>query len=131
MTKEPSRWTIAMTDTSPSKPQKKKRSKVVTTKPISELLDPVMADPERRRRIKAYLRLMDKPVTLRDLRRSRGLTQGALADRLKRSQENVSRLEREDDPRLSTIRNYVAAIGDKVQIIATFDDQETPVLIRP
>lgn len=42
----------------------------MATKPISELLDPVMADPVRRRRIKAHMRMMDKPVTLRELRRS-------------------------------------------------------------
>ena len=102
----------------------------MTTKPISELLDPVMADPKRRRRIEANMRLLDKPVTLRELRRSRGLTQGALATRMKRSQENVSRIEREDDPRLSTIASFVAAMGGKVSIVATFDDQETPLLIK-
>jgi hypothetical protein len=103
---------------------------LVATKPISELLDPIMADPARRRRIRAYVRAMDKPVTLRELRRSRGLTQGAVAVRLKRTQENVSRIEREDDPRLSTVANFVAAMGGKVSIIAQFDDQETPLLIK-
>lgn len=102
----------------------------MATRPISELLDPVLADPERRRRVKANMRLLDKPVTLRELRRSRGLTQGALAIRLKRTQENVSRIEREDDPRLSTVANFVAAMGGKVSIVATFDDQETPLLIK-
>jgi hypothetical protein len=102
----------------------------MATRPVSELLDPVMADPERWRRIKANVRLLDKPVTLRDLRRSRGLTQGALAVRMKRTQENVSRIEREDDPRLSTVANFVAAMGGRVSIVATFDDQETPLLIK-
>ena len=102
----------------------------MATKPISELLDPAMADPMRRQRIKAYMRAMDKPVTLRDLRRSRGLTQGTVAVQLKRTQENVSRIEREDDPRLSTIANFVAAMGGRVSVIATFDDQETPLLIK-
>lgn len=102
----------------------------MATRPISELLDPVMADPERRRRIQANVRLLDKPVTLRELRRSRGLTQGALAVRMKRTQENVSRIEREDDLRLSTVVIFVAAMGGRVSIVATFDDQETQLLIK-
>ncbi|MGI8477570.1 MAG: helix-turn-helix domain-containing protein [Thermomicrobiales bacterium] len=73
----------------------------MATKPIGDLLDPAMADPVRSRRIAACMRAMDNPATLRELRRSRGLTQGRIAVRLKRSRENVSRLERENDPGLS------------------------------
>ena len=102
----------------------------MATKPIRGLLDPLMADPSRRRRIKMYVRQMDKPITLRDLRRSRGLAQSAVAVQLKRTQENVSCIEREDDLRLSPIANFVAAMGGKVSVIATFSDQETPLLIK-
>lgn len=73
----------------------------MATKPIGDLVDPVMADAVRRRRVAACMRAMDTPTSRREPGRSRGLTQGRIAVRLKRSRENVSRLEREDDPGLS------------------------------
>jgi transcriptional regulator len=102
----------------------------MTTKPFSVLSDPLMADPESRRRIKLYKRAMEKSVTLSELRRSRGLSQRVVAHRLNQTQANISRLEREPDPHLSTIEEYVASLGGRLSIHATFEDQEIPLLIK-
>jgi len=79
----------------------------MTTKPFSVLSEPLMEDPESRRRIKIYKRSMEKAVTLSELRKSRGLSQRVVAVRLNQTQANISRLERENDPHLSTIEEYV------------------------
>ncbi len=102
----------------------------MTTKPFSVLSEPLMEDPESRRRIKIYKRSMEKAVTLSELRKSRGLSQRVVAVRLNQTQANISRLERENDPHLSTIEEYVTSLGGHLTIHATFDDQEIPLLIK-
>jgi predicted transcriptional regulator len=39
------------------------------------------------------------------------------------SQSNISQLERGADPRLSTVANYVDALGGKLELVAVFDDE--------
>jgi DNA-binding Xre family transcriptional regulator len=56
--------------------------------------------------------------TLAELRRDRGLTQAELAARLGISQSDVSKLERRDDLRLSTLRAYVEALGMDLEVSA-------------
>ncbi|MGH9040223.1 MAG: helix-turn-helix domain-containing protein [Acidimicrobiia bacterium] len=60
-----------------------------------------------------------RPVAdLAGLRRSRGVTQTALAERLRVSQSDLSKLERRSDLRLSTLRAYVAALGGRLRLVA-------------
>jgi DNA-binding XRE family transcriptional regulator len=102
----------------------------VTTKPFSVLSEPLMQDRESRRRIRLHKRAMEKALTLGELRRSLGLSQRAVAQRLQQSQANISRLEREDDPQLSTLTAYVESLGGRLTMHATFDDQDVPLLIK-
>lgn len=62
--------------------------------------------------------------TLQELRKSRDLTQEKLAALLGINQENVSRLERRNDLLLSTLRDYVEAMGGDLEIVARFPDRE-------
>jgi transcriptional regulator with XRE-family HTH domain len=55
-------------------------------------------------------------LLLNRLRESRGWTQAELAGRLGTSQANVSRLERRRDIRLSSLREYVASLGGRLEI---------------
>jgi predicted XRE-type DNA-binding protein len=58
-------------------------------------------------------------AVLAELRRSSGLTQAQLAERLGMTQSKVSQLERQDDARLSSIVDYLAALGtDNIEIHA-------------
>jgi predicted nucleotidyltransferase len=56
--------------------------------------------------------------TLRALREAAGVTQEELAARLGRRQPALSRLERQMDVRMSTLREYVAGLGGELELIA-------------
>lgn len=61
--------------------------------------------------------LIDEEMSLRDLRKSCGLTQERIAESLGIPQESVSRLERRSDLLVSTLRNYVEAMGGEMYIV--------------
>jgi transcriptional regulator with XRE-family HTH domain len=67
-------------------------------------------------------------MTRQDLRRAREQTQVEVAKMLGITQDSVSRLEQRTDLLLSTLRNYVAALGGRLSLIAEFPDQD-PVLL--
>ena len=72
-----------------------------------------------------YTYLSTEYKTLQEIRKSKNLTQDSMAKLLGIKQENVSRMERRDDMRLSTIREYIEALGGTLQITATFADNKT------
>jgi hypothetical protein len=72
--------------------------------------------------------LIEEELTLRDLRRAQRLTQERIAELMGVEQENVSRLERRADLLLSTLSDYVAAMGGKLRLVAEFPDRP-PVTI--
>ena len=92
------------------------------TKPFAELAAKAKADPVRRARIEEYKRAIDDALALAELRNRRGLTQQVVARTLNVSQANISRIEHEEDVYLSTLRNYVAALGGRLEIDAVFPD---------
>lgn len=78
----------------------------------------------RRKKIEARAAdLIAEELSLRDLRRARALTQARVAKRLNIKQESVSRLEKRSDLLLSTLRDYVNAMGGSLQLIARFPDR--------
>jgi transcriptional regulator with XRE-family HTH domain len=56
------------------------------------------------------------------LRQARQQTQIAVAERLKIPQGAVSRMEKRSDLLLSTLREYVGALGGKLELRAVFPD---------
>jgi transcriptional regulator with XRE-family HTH domain len=86
-------------------------------------------DPQRREKVEARAaQLIGEEMTRRELRRARKLTQVRLAKALGITQDGVSRLEKRTDLLLSTLREYVEAMGGKLSLIAEFRDRE-PVLL--
>jgi hypothetical protein len=82
--------------------------------------------PERRARIKSRAaELIAEEVALRDLRRAKHVTQEQVAKRLGGRQVYVSRLEKRADMKLSTLRDYVRAIGGDLQLMVTFPEGKT------
>jgi hypothetical protein len=82
--------------------------------------------PERRARIrKRSEELIAEELALRDLRNARQLTQSEVARRLGGRQVYVSRLEKRADIKLSTLRDYVGAIGGDLHLIVSFPDGNT------
>ncbi|HEY7030377.1 MAG TPA: XRE family transcriptional regulator [Thermomicrobiales bacterium] len=80
-------------------------------------------DPERAARIEAGARAMLLVSALTKLRESRDMTQTELASALDVSQARVSRLERQDDLYLSTLAEYVRAIGGELRVSVVFPDE--------
>jgi DNA-binding XRE family transcriptional regulator len=68
-------------------------------------------------------------MNLRALRRARARTQADLARRLGVGQEAVSRAEARGDLLLSTLRDYVAALGGELDLVVRFKDR-APVALR-
>lgn len=76
---------------------------------------------ERRAKIAARTaELIAEEKSLSELRRARSLTQKSLAKKLGVGQESISKLESRSDLMLSTLRNYVEAMGGRLDLVAKF-----------
>ena len=60
-------------------------------------------------------------MDLRALREAVGLTQDELALRVDTTQSQLSKMERREDHRISTVRRYVTALGGQLEIVAVVD----------
>ena len=86
-------------------------------------------DPIRQARVESLKSAMRHASVLAELRVHRGITQHELASRLGTAQSGVSRIERRDDLFLSTLSEYVEALGGHLEIAAIFDDERIPLLL--
>lgn len=86
------------------------------------LRDRMDLDPERRERVERLSRAYDAVLGLAELREAVGVTQTELAESLKVSQPNISKIERKDDLHLSTLAGYVAALGGRLEVQVVFPD---------
>jgi transcriptional regulator with XRE-family HTH domain len=85
--------------------------------------------PGRRKKVEARAaQLIAEEMTLQQLRHARHLTQQKIAKSLNIGQEGVSKLEKRSDLLISTLREYVEAMGGNLSLIAEFPDRE-PVLL--
>lgn len=71
-----------------------------------------------------YQTLRAEYLTLQELRKRQKVTQEDIAKLLGINQENVSRMERRENIRLSTLKDYIEALGGEVQIQAVFPDNQ-------
>lgn len=78
--------------------------------------------PERRARIEARVQAAIAQMALDELREARNLTQSQLANTLNVDQGSVSKLERRTDMYVSTLRNFIRAMGGELHIRADFPD---------
>jgi DNA-binding XRE family transcriptional regulator len=97
------------------------------TKPFTSVRRP--ETPERRARIDTIKAAMAEAERLATIRAARGVTQVELAARLGRSQGSISETEHRDDLYLSTLRDYIEALGGTLEVAAVFDDERTPIAI--
>lgn len=85
--------------------------------------------PAQRKKVEARAaQLIAEEMTLRQLRRARRLTQQKLAKSLHIGQEGVSKLEKRSDLLISTLRDYVQAMGGNLSLVAEFPDSGPVVL---
>ena len=92
----------------------------MTTKRFSVLRAkmPPKARSRSRERAEELIRVMP----LNELRRARRVTQGTLATAMRTSQSEVSKLEQRTDTSISTLQNYIRALGGTLDIVARFPD---------
>ncbi len=89
----------------------------------------LLADATFRAKVAREKILMAK-LDLAAARQETGLTQEAVAAALGKSQENVSRIERQRDVRVSTLAQFVQAQGGELEITAIFGGKRIS-LMRP
>ncbi len=80
--------------------------------------------PEQRARVSAEARAIVATTELAEIRNARGVTQEELAGRMEKRQPAVSTLERRDDVLVSSLREYVGALGGRLRLYAEFPDEE-------
>jgi transcriptional regulator with XRE-family HTH domain len=66
-------------------------------------------------------------MTLYQLREARNLTQVSLAKVLQVNQGAVSRMEKRTDMYVSTLRNFIQAMGGQLQVKAVFPEGEVQI----
>ena len=89
-------------------------------------LDKMIGRLPAKRRAKIQKRadeLIAEEYTLRDLRQAREMTQVRLAELLNIGQDSISRIERRTDLHISTLREYVSALGGGLRLIVEFPDR--------
>ena len=92
-----------------------------------ELSDRVRADDARRVRIESQKKAINQALELARIRVERGMTQAEVANTLEQTQANVSRVECSTDLYLSTLDEYVTALGGKLELTAVFPDGRYPI----
>jgi DNA-binding XRE family transcriptional regulator len=91
---------------------------------LRERLDErLQSDPAARSRFEQAHRAMRDALALAAAREDRAITQQEVARILGVTQANVSRIERESDIYLSTLRKYVKALGGQLEIAAVFPEK--------
>ncbi len=102
-------------------------------KKFRELVKHIDADPVRRAQIDAAKRAMEDVLALSQLRERRGATQSTVAGVLGTSQPNVSKIEsrmdRHGDVYLSTLSDYIEALGGRLEITAVFPDEMVQLML--
>lgn len=78
--------------------------------------------PAARARIDERVRQTLAEMPLQELRRARALSQTQLAQQLETTQPEVSKIESRTDMYVSTLRNFIQAMGGELEIIARFPD---------
>ncbi|WP_181703248.1 helix-turn-helix domain-containing protein [Chthonobacter albigriseus] len=69
--------------------------------------------------------------TMQELRKWLELTQTEVAGRLGKNQVSVAQLERRIDPKVSTLREYIEAMGGRLDLVVRFDDRPPVLLAMP
>ena len=94
-------------------------------------IDTALADPVRRARVEQYGRQIDLILALSAIREAVGMTQEGFAAAEMMSQENVSRIERATDVKLSTIQRLAKTAGAELELVAVMPGGKRVPLLRP
>ena len=94
------------------------------TKSYQRLHERVVSRPGAVERLAALREETLAEIGLYELRKALDLSQNDIAAQLGISQSAISQLERAEDIKLSTLRQYLAQLGARLQLIAVFEDED-------
>jgi DNA-binding XRE family transcriptional regulator len=97
---------------------------------FSELRDTVVAKSGAAERLADLRAETLEEIRLYELRHGEAISQAELAGRLDVTQGAISKLEHSDDVRVSTLRQYLEALGARLELVAVFDDDDRRVPIH-
>ena len=94
-------------------------------KKFSELRARMSPDSQARAAARAEAMLLE--MQLQELRKARSMTQIEVARSMSVEQAAISRLERREDMYVSTLRDYIRALGGELKLVASFPDADIQV----
>ncbi|MCL2395293.1 MAG: helix-turn-helix domain-containing protein [Acidimicrobiaceae bacterium] len=97
---------------------------------FSELRKELEARPGAKERLAAKRAETLEEIRLYELRHAEAISQAELAGRLEVTQGAISKFENAEDIRVSTLRQYLDALGARLELVAVFDDEERRVPIH-
>ncbi len=89
-----------------------------------KLRDELRAQPGSEDAIDRARQESAEELRLYELRHAEAVSQAELAGRLEVTQGAISKFEHADDVRISTLRQYLEALGARLELIAVFDDED-------
>ncbi len=96
--------------------------------PWAEIRNKRQRTPDQEAAIAEGTRAILRENALMRLRQNQHVTQQELATALGVSQVNVSRIERADEPQLSTMRRFIEALGGELVVQARIGDETIDLL---
>ncbi len=95
------------------------------SKPYQALRDKMSLSAQSKAEAKA--KVMMREMALQDLRQARHLSQERLAELLHTKQANISKIEHHTDMYISTLRDYLEAMGGELEIVVHFADASVKI----
>jgi transcriptional regulator with XRE-family HTH domain len=83
--------------------------------------------PEAQARATARAQGMLLEMQLQELRKTKNITQIELAQVMQVEQAAISKIERREDLHLSTLRQYIKALGGELKLVASFPEGDIQV----
>jgi len=97
------------------------------TIPLDDVLDGLPQDVKKK--AEARYQELRREMLLRKLRQSLKITQAQVSKKTGIKTSNLSRLERQADMQIATLRKIVVALGGKLELIARFKDADVKIIL--
>jgi DNA-binding transcriptional regulator YiaG len=97
---------------------------------FSDLRQQLEARPGAKERLAEKRAETLEEIRLYELRHAEAVSQAELAGRLEVTQGAISKFEHAEDVRISTLRQYLEALGARLELVAVFDDEDRRVPIE-
>jgi DNA-binding XRE family transcriptional regulator len=97
----------------------------MATRKFRELLEAMPAD--RRNKVASRVKATLASMHLDELRKARAMTQTKLAETLNVNQSEISKIEHRADLYISTLAEYIQALGGELEIRAVFPEGDVKI----